>query len=51
MGSPRANLEWCSDGVTAEMTEPVVYKQVEVPPSDVERITLLALLVGRGTGS
>lgn len=51
VSSVRANLRWCSDGVNAERTEPVVSKQAEVPPSEVERLPLLALLGGQVTGS
>jgi hypothetical protein len=46
-----ANLRWCSGGVNALKTEPVVRKQAEVPPSEVERLPLLALLGGQVTGS
>ena len=46
-----ANLRWCSGDVNAQKTEPVVSKQAEVPPSEVERLPLLALLGGQVTGS
>lgn len=46
-----ANLQWCSGGLNAERTVPVVCKQAEVPPSEVERLTLLAWLGGQVTGS
>lgn len=51
VSSSVANLQWCSDGVNALKTEPVVRKQAEVPPSEVERIPLLAWLGGQVTGS
>ena len=51
VSSVTANLRWCSDGVNAQKTEPVVGKQAEVPPSEVERLPLLALLEGQVTGS
>jgi hypothetical protein len=51
VSSVKANLQWCSGDVNARKTEPVVCRQAEVPPSEVERLPLLALLGGQVTGS